>query len=551
MRRISLPLLNLVIIAGLMFGGLRGDLAPAATDKVGLGTGTVPAAAAKSHANNGGQKKHNQKKKRSDRHRDRKQKDRKQDRQRQRHKNRQAEAGQPVELPTGILPGADTADPDVDSGKISAQDHYIVLLKSDTVSAQGVANDIASGTAGVTPTFVYHNVFNGFAAVIPPDKLDAVRNDPNVEAVVPDAIVTAFDQTIPTGIRRIGANQNTTADIDGIDERVDVDVAVLDTAGKGLPSDLNQHAWANCTPSHVNSDDNGHGTHVSGTIGAIDDTNGVVGVAPGARIWNIRVLVNGSGLSSWIICGLDIVKEYANGQPDPGDGLGTIEVANLSLGGTGSDSDCATNAADLYHQAFCRVVDAGVTVVVAAGNSHIDASGTVPATYQEVITVAALADSNGVATPIGPPTSRGNDETLATFSNFGADVDIAAPGVDILSTVPTGSCDICDPTGFETISGTSMASPHVAGAAALYLATHPGKTPLQVKQALQATGESATLSNSSGSFSGKIVKVADPGFSTASAAAGNEKASAAGAQQTKHRHDRQKHQRQQKGKSKR
>ena len=123
----------------------------------------------------------------------------------------------------------------------------------------------------MTPTFVYHYVFDGFAAVIPPDQLDAVRNDPRVQAVVPDRVVTAFVQTIPTGIQRIEADENPTAHIDGTDERVDVDVAVLDTAGKSTHPDLNQHAWGNCTPSHDNTDDNGHGTHVSGTIGALDN----------------------------------------------------------------------------------------------------------------------------------------------------------------------------------------------------------------------------------------------------------------------------------------
>jgi subtilisin family serine protease len=510
MRQLTSMLLNVLVVIGLTLGGVLGSLAifgqPAPS---GIAPASaIVAAPAAAHAK--GQHKH--KKKHSDRKKDRKQKDRKQDRQRHRHKDRQQD--QPAELPTGVLPGADTADPDVDSGVISAKDHYIVLLKSGRDDALSTASDIAADKSGVTPTFVYRYVFDGFAAVIPPDQVDAVRKDPRVEAVVPDSVVTAFDQTIPTGIQRIKADQNPTAHIDGNDERVDVDVAVIDTAGKGMPADVNQFAWANCTSSHVNTDDNGHGTHVSGTIGAIDDGSGVVGVAPGARIWNIRVLVNGSGLGSWIICGLDLAAEYATPQPD---GLGDIEVANLSLGGDGPDSNCATDLTDLYHQAYCHLVNAGVTVVVAAGNSHEDASGVVPATYDEVITVAALADSNGQGPPPGSPTSAGNDETLATFSNFGADVDIAAPGVDILSTVPTGSCELCDPSGFTELNGTSMASPHVAGAAALYLATHPGTSPLNVKTALQAAGETATLSNSSGTFSGKIVNVG-PGFGAASAA---------------------------------
>jgi subtilisin family serine protease len=134
-------------------------------------------------------------------------------------------------------------------------------------------------------------------------------------------------------------------------------------------------------------------------------------------------------------------------------------------------------------------------VVVAAGNSAVNAASAVPATYEEVITVSALADSDGEPGADGPATSRGPDDSLANFSNWGADVDIAAPGVDILSTVPTGSCAICDPTGYMAISGTSMASPHVAGAAALYLAANPGSTPAQVKAAILAAREAVALPN--------------------------------------------------------
>lgn len=492
MRRASTLLLNVLVILGLTLSTVLVATAPAPTQAAPSSGPAADAAtdlAGPRAKKNKNKNKHKHEKKKKERKKDRKHKDRKKDR-----KQGQTRGSQPVELPTGLLPAADTVDPVAPDGTIDATDRYIVRLKPAAESALRSTEVVAQEIGGITPTHVYSHVFEGFAAVIPPDKLDDVRNDPRVAAVVPDAVVYAFAQEIPTGIRRIEADDNPTADIDGTDERVDIDVAVLDTAGKGTHEDLNIHAWANCTPSHENGDDHGHGTHVGGTIGALDNADGVVGVAPGARLWNLRVLIGlseggGSGLNSWIICGLDIATQYATPQ---GDGLGDIEVANLSLGGSGFEGTCQNNP---YHLAYCEAVDAGVTVVVAAGNSDTNAANFVPAAFDEVITVSALADSNGEPGAAGPPTSSGPDESLATFSNWGDDVDIAAPGVDILSTVPGGSCEICDPSGYLDISGTSMASPHVAGAAALYLATHAGATPAQVKAAIIDSREEVALPN--------------------------------------------------------
>jgi subtilisin len=135
------------------------------------------------------------------------------------------------------------------------------------------------------------------------------------------------------------------------------------------------------------------------------------------------------------------------------------------------------------HQAICRSVAAGVTYAVAAGNESDNAANHVPAAYDEVITVSALADFNGVPGGGAAPTCRADvDDTFADFSNFGADVDLIAPGVCILSTYRGG--------GLATISGTSMASPHVSGGAALYKATHPTASPAAVQSALRAAGTS-------------------------------------------------------------
>jgi subtilisin family serine protease len=368
----------------------------------------------------------------------------------------------------------DRSGPKAGRGK-SGEDRYIVVLKPSRDDPEGAASAVASDSTDVVVTHVYDEVLDGFAAVIPDDQLKDVRNDPLVQSVVPDQKVRAFDQTLPTGINRIDADQNATAKINGRNEQVDVDVAVLDT-GLGPHPDLIVAGGISCVDGNTSyADDNGHGTHIAGTIGALDNNVGVVGVAPGARLWSVKVLHSDKrGWWSEVICGLDWVVANSD----------EIDVINMSLGAPGSDSTCSGN--DPLHDAICRVVDAGVPVVVAAGNDSKDAASTVPAAYDEVITVSALADSDGRPGGVGPGTSAGPDDSLASFSNFGADVDIAAPGVNTLSTVLGG---------YARGSGTSVASPHVAGAAALYLANNRGATPAEVKTHLLNTRKVVALPN--------------------------------------------------------
>lgn len=387
------------------------------------------------------------------------------------------------------------AQPDVVPGR------YIVVLRE--FADPGVASKDMELTYGAKIHHVYTVALRGFAATIPDALLAAARQDQRVRYIVPDRIVRAFQkpppspgpkpgagQQTPTGVNRIDADLNPTAKIDTIDERVDVDIAIIDT-GVATVADINLFKRVSCLNSPVlgcvegsGTDGNGHGTHVAGTAGAIDNTIGVVGVAPGARIWAIQVLnALGFGTTSDVVAGINYVAAHKD----------VIEVANMSLGGAGSDdNNCGLTNNDPMHEAICNA--APVVFTVAAGNEGQNAANVTPAAYNEVITVSAFVDSDGQGGGLGAGTSFGADDTMASFSNFGSDVDIAAPGVNILSTWRDGT--------YRRISGTSMASPHVAGAVALYIVTH-GKPVDQagvdaIRAAIVAAGECVSGATNTG-----------------------------------------------------
>ncbi len=356
--------------------------------------------------------------------------------------------------------------------------HYIVVLKN-SVRRPGAVAARHARAYGARITHVYRSALRGYAATIPAGRLAAVRANPAVRFVTPDRKVSAADQTTGTGVGRIKAMSKP-------NKGTGVNVAVIDTGIDLRHPDLapNIVGGTNCSGGGKRnySDDHGHGTHVAGIIAALDNGIGVVGVAPQAKLWAVKVLNrNGSGTWSEVICGVDFVdsKSPAKGGP--------ITVANMSLGGYGSDDgNCGNTNGDALHRSICQAVADGVTFVVAAGNSSTDLSGFVPATYDEIIAVSALADSDGQACGAGAWPGWGADDDFASFSNYAtsaADLGhlIAAPGVTIYSTWLGG--------GYESHSGTSMASPHAAGAAALYIATHPGANPGSVRDALRASGE--------------------------------------------------------------
>jgi subtilisin family serine protease len=350
---------------------------------------------------------------------------------------------------------------------------YIVVAQ-DSVADPGALAREHGRAHGAAVSHVYSHSVRGYAASMSANAAARVAADPRVAYINDDRPVAINAQTVPTGINRIDGELSSTVAGNGSGV-VNVDVAIIDTGIELTHPDLNVYTAGarNCSSGKSAADGNGHGTHVAGTVGALDNAAGVVGVAPGARVWPVRVLNNaGSGSWSSIICGVDFVTAHAS----------EIEVANMSLGGTGTEPSAAgCSTGDALHDSICRSVAAGITYAVAAGNESDNAANHVPGAYDEVITVSALADFNGLPGGGAAATCRADvDDTFASFSNFGSDVDLIAPGVCINSTWKRG--------GYSTISGTSMASPHVAGAAALYKAGNPGATPASVKSALQNAG---------------------------------------------------------------
>ncbi len=319
-------------------------------------------------------------------------------------------------------------------------DKYIVVLKS------GAQASVVASRHGVVAENTYDSAVQGFSGRLTLRQLLALALDRQIAYIEEDQLVRISNDVVPPGIVRVGATQNAKALINTSNlESVNVDIAIIDTGIQLNHPDLNVvQNVSYVTGARTGNDDNGHGTHCAGIAAARDNNAGVVGVAPGARLWAVKVLDRaGSGSISNVIRGVDYVTRNA----------ASIEVANMSLGGG--------NSATL-NSAIATSVARGVVYVVAAGNSNVDALNSSPANSPNVICVSATVDTDGIPGGFGPVSPYGADDTFASFSNYGSVVDLAAPGVNILSTY-IGS-------QYATMSGTSMAAPHVAGAAGLYLA---------------------------------------------------------------------------------
>ncbi len=322
--------------------------------------------------------------------------------------------------------------------RMALQDHYIFVFTHEILPDQAAARAQAiAAQEGGRVDRVYTGSIRGFAAYVSPQAAERIMarnpsiayyekdqpafvfmgNNPSAKKGKPGGGGSQPPQTTPWGITRVNGGVSgatgtawvidTGVDLDHPDLNVDVSRSVNFARGKNTPDDLN-----------------GHGSHVAGTIAAIDNSIGVVGVAAGATVVSVRVLdANGSGTFADVIAGVDYVG--AHGQPG--------DVANMSLGGGFSQA---------LNDAVAAAADTGVKFAIAAGNESQNALNVSPASteHPNVYTVSAI-DSNDV---------------FASFSNWGnPPIDCADPGVSVFSTYKDG--------GYATLSGTSMATPHVSG----------------------------------------------------------------------------------------
>jgi subtilisin len=384
----------------------------------------------------------------------------------------------PVDEP-GLDPAGDT---DAQPAPAADGDRYIVLLASDASVSKAVRR--LESKAGFKADRAFRHALKGFSATLSKGQRKKLAADPAVTAIVPDERLELAAQVIPTGVSRVNGRLSDVASIDGDDDRVDADVAIVDT-GIAFHPDLNVVGGINCSTSDPTAwrDRQSHGTHVAGIVGALDNDIGVVGVAPGARLWAVKILNDsGFGYISWYVCGLDWILA----QRDPDDASRPLfEAVNMSVGKPGEDDhNCGWSIPSAMHRAVCRVVAGGIPIAVAAMNESTSAAKFEPAAYNEVITVSALADTDGLPGGYGGAACYSwggydKDDTFANFSNYGADIDIIAPGKCIRSTVPGG---------YANMSGTSMATPTVVGAIALYRSRHPNATPSEVRTVLRGLG---------------------------------------------------------------
>jgi subtilisin family serine protease len=338
----------------------------------------------------------------------------------------------------------------------------IIVLKKGA-SQSSVADLVGKRGGQVNEQYTLINAMSIFLPENASDKaIEAILKHSDVERIDDDVIVSAppiidgkpskptpppSSEILPWGVDRIDAEQISGGGIGS----VVIKVGILDTGIDLNHPDLSANIAGGIniiSPTKTPEDDNGHGTHVAGTIAAVDNEIGVIGVSPHVALYAVKVLDRrGSGYLSNIISGLQWCVN--NG----------IKVINMSLS--------ATSDVQSFHDAIQATYNAGIVIVCAAGNSS--SSVEYPAKYAETIAVSATDAT----------------DAFASFSNRGPEIDLAAPGVNVYSTYKDDS--------YKYLSGTSMACPHVAAVAALVLTKYSTLTPSQVKSHIKATAENIGL----------------------------------------------------------
>jgi subtilisin family serine protease len=363
-----------------------------------------------------------------------------------------------------VQPGLAAGQPDpmaplVASGSAAIPNRFIVVFDESASQADvDAAMEMTARVPGVTIHFRYDAALKGFAATLPNAALNRLRSQRGVAYVEEDSVMTISTTQSPAtwGLDRIDqrnrplSNSYTyTATGSG------VTAYIIDTGIRITHNDFGGRAsvGTDTVGDGRNGDDcNGHGTHVAGTVGG-----STYGVAKAVTLKAVRVLnCSGSGTTSGVIAGINwVTGNHAAGQP---------AVANMSLGGGASSSlDTAVN----------NSIADGIVYAVAAGNDRRDACRNSPARVPNALTVGATTSS----------------DAKASYSNYGACLDMFAPGSSITSAWNTSN------TATNTISGTSMATPHVAGVAALYLQLNPSAAPAAVSAALIANTTTGVVSS--------------------------------------------------------
>lgn len=355
----------------------------------------------------------------------------------------------------GCQTDSTTAPPVTPPVASAAQDNsYIVVMRTGTTKAGLSSMQSSVDSAGGDVEHTYNNVFRGFAARMSASAAQELRSRADVALVEPDGYVYAVgtQTNAPWNLDRLDQaslpldnSYTTSTNGDG------VSAYIIDTGIRASHNEFGGRAVAAFSAIGGTADDcNGHGTHVAGTIGGA-----TYGVAKHVKLYGVRVMdCTGNGRVSGVIAGIDWVTANAR-KP---------AVANMSLGG---------NTSAALDAALQNSIASGVTYTVAAGNSGGDACNESPARVPQAITVAAIS----------------SNDARASFSNFGSCVDLFAPGVDITSAWLSAD----DAT--ISLSGTSMASPHAAGMAALYLENHPAALPAEVSSALVASASAGKVSD--------------------------------------------------------